>query len=113
VFASGDALRSLEELLHDCKLFGRSSIIPVPSGADIGKAEDASVFLLNWADFDQHIDAVLHKKKDKTPLIVHALPGAIPPAMMARLANQRNVAVCNFRGRLLNDLVTSMITTSY
>lgn len=113
VFASGDALRSLEELLRDCKLFSKSSIIAVPSGADIGKAEEASVFLLNWADFGLHIDLVIRKKKDKTPLIVHAAPGAIPPDQMARLANERNVAVCNFRGRLLNDLVTSMITTSY
>lgn len=113
VFASGDALRSLEELLRDCKLFNKSSIIPIPSVGDIGKAEEASVFLLNWVDFNQHIDAIIRKKKDKTPLIVHAAPGAIPPAQMARLANERNVAVCNFRGRLLNDLVTSMITTSY
>jgi hypothetical protein len=113
VFASDDALRSLEALLHDCKLFRKSSIVAIPSREDFGKAEDASVFLMNWADFDQHIDVILRMKKDKTPLIVHATPGAIPPVMMAKLANERNVAVCNFRGRLLNDLVTSMITTSY
>lgn len=113
VFASGDSLRSLEALLADCKLFRKSSVIAIPGREDFGKAEDASVFLMNWADFGQHIDVILRMKKDKTPLIVHALPGAIPPAMMGTLANERNVTVCNFRGRLLNDLVTSMITTSY
>lgn len=113
VFAMGDTLKSFEALLHDCKLFGRSNIIPIASAGDIGKSEEASVFLLNWADYKNHIDEVLRLKKDGTPLIVHAQPREIPEDMMGRLANARNVSVCNFRGRLLNDLVTSMITTSY
>lgn len=113
VFARGDSLRSLEALLEDCKLFRKSSVIPIAGREDFGKAEDATVFLMNWADFEEHIDVILRMKKDKTPLIVHAAPRAIPEPVMAKLANERNVAVCNFRGRLLNDLVTSMITTSY
>jgi hypothetical protein len=113
IFAKGNDLRSLEALLQDCKLFGKSNLIAVASEGDIGKAEQASVFLLNWADFGSAADEILRQKKDSTPLVVHAQPGVIPPEAMGRLANARNVAVCNFRGRLLNDLVTSMITTSY
>ena len=32
---------------------------------------------------------------------------------MSLLDKKRNVVVNNFRGRLLNDIVVSMITTSY
>jgi|LNFM01.1.fsa_nt_gb hypothetical protein len=113
VFAQGDTLASLEALLNDCKLFGKANIISIGTAGDIRKAENASVYLLNWMDFRDHIDEILHLKKDQTPLVVHAPPGAIPQDQMVKLANARNVAVCNFRGRLLNDLVTSMITTSY
>jgi hypothetical protein len=113
IFAKGETLGSLAALLHDCKLFNKTNIIAIGSVGDIGKAEKASVYLLNWADFHEHVEEILRLKKDHTPLIVHAPPGAIPHDQMAKLANARNVAVCNFRGRLLNDLVTSMITTSY
>lgn len=113
IFAKDETLRSLEALLHDCKLFSKTNIIPIGSSGDIGKAESASVYLLNWMDFRDDVDQILRLKKDQTPLVVHAPPGAIPQDQMAKLANARNVAVCNFRGRLLNDLVTSMITTSY
>jgi hypothetical protein len=32
---------------------------------------------------------------------------------MRNLDGKRHTAVTNFRGRLLNDIVTAMITTSY
>jgi hypothetical protein len=112
IFATGDTLRSLETLLRDCKLFDKANIIPIGTVGDIRRAGSASVYLLNWLDFRDHVDEILRLKRDQTPLIVHAPPGGIPPETMVQLANARNVAVCNFRGRLLNDLVTSMITTS-
>lgn len=113
VFAKGDMLHSLESLLHDCRLFGKANVIGIPTRGDVGKAEEATIFLVNWEDWSGDIQAVLDQKKDGTALVVYAPPGSIPHEMMARLGNERNVAVCNFRGRLLNDLVTSMITTSY
>lgn len=113
VFAKGDMLHSLESLLHDCKLFTRANVIGIATVGDVGKAEKATIFLVNWEDWGADIEAVLGQKKDGAALVVYAPPGSIPQDMMARLGNERNVAVCNFRGRLLNDLVTSMITTSY
>lgn len=113
VFAKGDMLHSLEGLLNDCKLFGQANIFGIATPGDVRRCDEATIFLVNWADWSQDIESVLERKRDGTAMVVYATPGSIPQEMMARLSNERNTAVCNFRGRLLNDLVTSMITTSY
>jgi len=113
VFAKGDMLRSLEDLLHDCKLFNKTNVIGIATEGDLRKGEEATIFLVNWSDWSDQIESILQHKKDGVAMVVYATHGSIPLEMMTRLANERNTAVCNFRGRLLNDLVTSMITTSY
>jgi hypothetical protein len=45
--------------------------------------------------------------------VIYAKPASIPPDKMDNIANRSNTVVVNFRGRLLNDILTSLITTSY
>jgi hypothetical protein len=53
-------------------------------------------------------------KDDATPLIVYCpRTDRISNADMEKIDGHRNTAISNFRGRLLNDIVTAMITTSY
>jgi len=115
VFASGDALTSLQALLVDSELFDDANTLPIAGENDVGRAEKASIFLLYWPDWADDIDAVLRVKADHMALIVYAPPehGRISQDAMARLSKKRNVVVNNFRGRLLNDIVSSLITTSY
>ena len=112
VFAKGGEAASLESLIRDSGLFRKSNVILVTVDGDIGKAEAASVFLVHWPDFSGAVDRIFRAKHDKTALIVYAPPGSVDQAAMAKLNSERNVTLCNFRGRLLNDLVVSMITTS-
>lgn len=115
VFAKGDNLNSLRALLVDSKIFWKSNISEITSTKDIDKAVSASVFLVYWPDWAGDIEKILSRKPDQCPLIVYAPMdmGRIPPEQMKALDGKRNTAVTNFRGRLLNDLVTSMITTGY
>lgn len=115
VFAKGDNLTSLRSLLVDCKLFPQKNILDITSSRDIGKAEGASVYLVYWPDWADEIDSILNIKPDKCALVVYAPydKGRIPEDKMKNLDGKRHTAVTNFRGRLLNDIVTSMITTSY
>ncbi len=115
LFARGDTLISLEALLDDSKLFDKANIVRIAAPGDIGQAESATLFLVAWHDWQDEIDRVLATKRDGTALIVYAPQdkGFIPQPEMAKLNSRRNVVVNNFRGRLLNDLVVSMITTSY
>jgi len=46
-------------------------------------------------------------------LIFSQEEGLIPREDLGKINQHRNVIIVNFRGRLLNDIVTSLITTSY
>jgi hypothetical protein len=65
-------------------------------------------------DWMSEIDEILRNKSDQCALIIYAPydKGRIPDIEMAKLDGHRHTAVTNFRGRLLNDIMASMITTS-
>lgn len=115
VFAKGDNVSSLRSLLTDSKLFRNKNIFEITNTGDIGKAEEASVYLVFWHDWSDDIAQILDKKPDTCALIVYAPyeKGIISDEQMKNLDGKRHTAVTNFRGRLLNDIVTAMITTSY
>lgn len=115
IFAKPDNLASLKSLLIDSKLFSEKNIYGITKKEDIGSAEKASLYLVFWHDWAGDIDKILNMKPDGCALIVYAPydQERIPDDQMKNLDGKRNTAVTNFRGRLLNDLVTAMITTSY
>ncbi len=115
IFAKGDTRSSLKNLLMDSELFREKNICEISGLNDLGKAEVASVYLVYWPDWAHDIDKILGMKPDKCALVVYAPYNAdkIPPEQMKTLDGKRHTSVTNFRGRLLNDVVTSMITTPY
>lgn len=115
IFAKGDNLNSLKSLLVDSKLFNAKNICDVTRVEDVGRAENATMYLVFWHDWVDNIAKILQMKPDECALIVYAPYdlGRIPDEQMKNLDGKRHAAVTNFRGRLLNDIVASMITTSY
>lgn len=115
IFASGDNLASLRQLLLESKVFREKNLILVSSIREIDDAASASVFLMYWPDWNAHLEEILRLKGPNCPLIVYQPydQGRIPDGQMASLDGRRHTAVTNFRGRLLNDLVTAIMTTSY
>ena len=115
IFAKGDHYISLKDLLVDSKLFKAKNIIQVSTKNDFGRAEQSTLYLVFWPDWQNELIDILQSKKDGDVLIVYAPQemGFIPKDQMSDLSSRRNVMITNFRGRLLNDIVVSMITTSY
>ena len=115
IFAKGDHFISLKDLLVDSKLFKAKNIIQVSSKNDFGRAEQSTLYLLYWPDWQNDLNDILNIKKDAHALIVYAPQelGFIPAVQMSALSRHSYVTTTNFRGRLLNDIVVSMITTSY
>jgi hypothetical protein len=70
---------------------------------------------VHWKSFEEEIGKILEMKNDSTALVVYAPTneGRIENALMERINNERNSIVVNLRGRLLNDVLVSMITTGY
>ena len=115
IFAKGDMRDSLHALFADSKLFNTKNIISVTHEGDFGRAEDASVFLVHWPDWPGEMARIIALKKDAAPLVLYAPQGKgqVPPETIALLEQQRNVALANLRGRLLNDVVVSLLTSAY
>jgi hypothetical protein len=115
IFAKADNAISLKDLLIDSKLFKNKNIFVITKKEDLGKAEEASIYLVQWHDWSSDISEILSKKTDKCAMVVYAPFGGerISDEQMQNLDSKRYTTVANFRGRLLNDIVTSMITTNY
>ncbi len=114
IFASTE-FESLKRMLIDSKIFKEKNILQVNKN-DLKKAEKETLFLVHWKDYQNKIDDILAIKKDSTALIVYAPQneGRIEPAdKMEKINSHRNTIVVNFRGRLLSDILISLITTSY
>ena len=114
VFASSGNAMSIKSLLLDSKLFSEKNITIISEAKDVGISEHSTLYLVFWHDWKDSVDEILRRKSDTYPLIVYAPRdmGFIPEDEMKKLDQHRNTTVTNFRGRLLNDLVTAMITTS-
>lgn len=113
IFSSWNNLWILKNFLTDSWIFREKNIIPINPPLETDKAKNGTLFLFDWESCQSHIDEILRIKHDSTALIIYAKPWSIPQDIMEKVGNKRNTAVVNFMGRLLNDILTSMITTSY
>lgn len=114
VFAENDEYTSLKGILVESGIFQDGNILKVHKG-ELKSAEKYSLFLMYWKDFQADIDEILRMKKNSTALIVYApqRDGFIDKPIMEKINEQRNTIIVNFKGRLINDLLMSMITTGY
>jgi hypothetical protein len=113
VFAENE-FDGLQNMLVDSGLIQKSNILKINKG-DLRKAERYTLFLMHWTSFQSEIEEILRLKKDSTALIIYAPQneGFIEQTMLAKINQQRNTIIVNLRGRLLNDILVSMITTGY
>ena len=114
ILAESDNFTSLKNLLLDSNLIKKKNIIQV-TGKELKKAANYTLLLAHWGSISSYLDSVLSDKRDETALLIYAPQeeGLIPSEELGKINQHRNVIVVNFRGRLLNDIVTSLITTSY
>ncbi len=115
IFAQSSSLKSLTDLLIDSGLILERNITSITKEDDFGKSEGSTLFLVYWPDWKDKILRIRDLKRDGEALVIYAprSQGMIPEDIMGELDKGRNIAVVNFRGRLLNDIVTAMITTGY
>lgn len=110
---------NLKDLLKDTKLFVARNIEKVTE-LDIDKAASYDIFLVSWEDSKDIIEKIVNLKTDKIPLIVYAPyqknapdKGRVDENSMELINSKRNSVVVNLRGRLLNDIFTAVITSSF
>lgn len=111
IFANSD-FSDLAAVISSSKIFNEIKQIHKNS---LWAAEDETIFLVHWKENADVLDKILSLKKDSTPLIVYAPTNEwrIDDTNMEKINSHRNSVVVNFKWRLMNDILTSIITTSY
>ncbi|GAB1401109.1 hypothetical protein MASR1M68_00200 [Elusimicrobiota bacterium] len=113
IFASQEVFNELKNCLIDSKIFQEKNIVHIQF-SNLDKAKKQTIFLVDWESFKDKIDEIFVARRDEqVPIVVYAKPASIPNDKMSVIANKTNTVVVNFRGRLLNDIVTSLVTTTY
>lgn len=105
---------SLESNLIDSGIFKKNNIIQIHNNS-IEKGRDYTMMLVYYPECQDCLKSILKTKRDSDALIIYAPRenGDISKEILEKINLQRNSIIVNFRGRLLNDIVTSMITTVY
>jgi hypothetical protein len=113
IFASQEQFTRLRQTLVDSKIFKGNNIIHIADD-NIDKAKTETIFLVDWETFGRRIEQVFSARRDHhTAIVIYARPASIPQDTMMDIANRANTLVVNFRGRLLSDILTTLVTTSY
>jgi hypothetical protein len=100
-------------MLIDSGVFKESNIDRIDL-MDLAKAKKFDIYLVDWASSSSYINAIFDcRPSQQTPVIIFAAPKSIPDDELSSIANKSNTVIVNFRGRLMNDLLTSLVTTSY
>lgn len=122
IFAQGDEANSLASLLENTKLFPKplfgkdENVKLICIEEDWGDAQNCNLFLIhrNIGD-DQIVKLIGRFENNRRIFIVYAPPSL--PRLSDEVTNainrQKYASIANHRGRLLNDIVTSMITSGW
>lgn len=113
IIGSTESYTVLYECIADSGVFKRKNIQHITI-ENIDKAKEYYVILVDWESSNSQIDHVfLARRNHNTAVIIYAKAGSIPRDKMAEIADKSNTVVVNFKGRLLNDILSSLITTSF
>ncbi|HEV7347516.1 hypothetical protein [Telluribacter sp.] len=113
IIASAESYASLKDCITDTDIFKKDNVIHI-SLDNIDKVKEFTILLVDWETSSHHIDHIfIARKNHATAVIIFAKAGSIPHEKMGEIANKSNTVVVNFKGRLLNDILNSLITTSF
>jgi hypothetical protein len=113
VYAEQD-FNNFKNILLDSGIFKAKNIEQI-TNESLSKGETHTMMLVNYMEFKDKIEKILSYKKDSDSLIIYAPQSGdkIETELMNKINENRNSIVVNMKGRLLNDILTSMITTIY
>ena len=113
IIGNTESFSTLKDCIVNTGIFKKNNVIHIPIG-NIEKLKTYTLLLVDWESSGNNIDEIfLVRKNHNTAVVIFAKPSCIPPEKMFEIANKSNTVVVNFKGRLLNDILSSIITTSF
>lgn len=112
VFAEPEAFDSIKETLVNSNLFSRNNVIRI-SKDSISSAEKYTLFLVHYPSYQDTLEKIIEQKSNTDALVIYAPSGTarVSEAHMVAINKLDNALVVNMKGRLLNDVLSCMITT--
>lgn len=118
IVADDNNCSSLTTDLIDTGIFREKNIYQIKADS-LAKLKDTTLALIHYQSFDgSQINTMLTNKRAKASFIFYfpeyAPPSTvIPPEMLKAINNHPFTIIVNTRGRLINDIVTTLLSTSY
>ncbi len=119
IVARDEYFNSLKNDLVDSGIFREKNISQI-SSQHLSKIKDHYLLLVHYQSFaEDQMKNILNDKKSGAGMVVYFPEFSlqegkkISDEMIKAINNKENTTIVNFRGRLLNDIVTTLITTSY
>lgn len=117
IVANSAHYEDLKTDLVNSGIFRRGNIFPI-SNQNLAKVKDADLLLVHYKSFTEtEIKTILSNKRSQSGMIIYfpefSHKNKISDEMSKEIGVKENTTIVNFRGRLLNDIVTTLITTSY
>lgn len=111
IISNANAFSELKGILSYTKIF--KNIVHInPKNHE--ESKDKNLVIVDWESANKYVSEVIGERTSiNTPIIIFAKPATIPNEIMSVIANKPNIVVVNFKGRLLNDVLTCLITSSY
>lgn len=118
IVANPDMYSVLKKDLIDSGIFRTKNISEAITEASISDVKNHNLLLVHYQSFNEtQIKSILANKKSCAGMIFYfpefSPENRISDHIRDEISNTPNTTLVNFRGRLLNDIVTTLITTSY
>lgn len=115
VIADESDYEDIREDLSDSGLIKNKNIQRI-SNKHLDKINDALMLIVVYGYLgNDDFEVVIRRKNSRCGLIVHCPPekGRIDERQMSLLSKTSFTALCNFRGRMVNDVLLMMLSTSF
>lgn len=118
IVSNDDKYSSLKSDLVDTGIFRDKNIYQIKKDS-LAKIKETTLALVHYQSFtEDEIKTILSNKKSNAGFIFY-FPEFTPPTVvipattMKSINEQQFTTIVNLRGRLVNDIVTTLISTSY
>lgn len=118
IVANDNMYSTLKTDLVDTGVFREKNIYQIKEEA-LSKVKETTLALVHYQSFtEDQIKTILSNKKSNAGFVFY-FPEFTPPSvvisqeMMKAINNQQFTTIVNMRGRLINDIVTTLLSTSY
>lgn len=117
VLADGDGYNSLKDDLVTSGVFRAKNIDHV-TNKSLSKVKESNLLLVNYGSFDaKQIKTIIKNKNASAGMVVYfpdfSPTNRVPDDVLKLINDEPHSVLVNFRGRLINDILITLLSTSY